>query len=544
MRWSLLALLFLASAPLAAPRTVCTITVNSQDERDTLRRHLPESRYRFVELVQQGRPDWLEASCRAKVKCDVLVISAHFDGGSTFFSDRIDSSEYLTVAELERASCNGKCATLFSSLKEVYLFGCNTLNPTPQSGAYAEVVRGLIREGRKPAEAQRELRSLTAFGGETSRDRMRQIFAGVPVIYGFSSTAPVGAVAGPVLDRYLRTTGDRELGRGRASSRLLSAFSAFGMAVSAGVTDRDPLIAARSDMCHFADDRQHVSTRLSFVHQLLQRDIKEARIYLDRIEQLRASISTRVRENPALAQVLEDIARDSDARERVLDYARRTDQPEVRLRMLNLARDADWLTDADRRDELVRMMQDMNRLRNLGQDQVNTACSLNRKGEFDGAHRTNPEEAPRSDTAWHAALRACLGSVQDRERLLQALVGGSEDDFKAAQSYFRNRPLSGNDELARLAADIVALPPGDAQVRALDLLGQHYLSDAVVLRQLVGLYAGTESPQVQAAVAGILLRADRGKLSDQRLLQVVQANRRAESRDGIIDTLIAVLGRR
>jgi hypothetical protein len=61
---------------------------------------------------------------------------------------------------------------------------------------------------------------------------------------------------------------------------------------------------------------------------------------------------------------------------------------------------------------------------------------------------------------------------------------------------------------------------------------------------LVGLYSATESPQVQAAIAGILLRADRRKLSDQRLLQVVQANRRADSRDAIIDTLIAVLGRR
>lgn len=354
----------------------------------------------------------------------------------------------------------------------------------------------------------------------------------------------MGAVAGPVLDRYLRTTGDRELGRGHASSRLLSAFPGFGLTATAGVTDRDPLAAARSDLCHFADDRLHVSTQLSFMHHLLQRDVTEARIYLDRIEQLRASLSPQVRENPAVAQVLEDIARDSDARERVLDYARRTDQPEVRLRMLNLARDADWLTDADRRDELVQMMQDMSRQRNLGQDQVDIACSLNRKGEFDGAHLTKPQVAPESDTAWHAALGAYLGSGKDRERLLQALLGGSEDDFKAAQSYFRNRPLSASDELARLAAAIVTLPPGDAQVRAPDLLGQHYLGDAVVLRQLVSLYARTESPQVQAAVAGILLHADRGKLSDQRLLQVVQANRRAESRDSVIDTLIAVLGRR
>lgn len=266
MRWSVLALCFFTAASVAAPRTVCTITVNSEDERDTFRRHLPESRYRFVELVQRGRADWLEASCQAKVQCDVLVISAHFDGGSTFFSDRVDASEHLTVAELERVSCNGKCPSLFARLKEVYLFGCNTLNPSPLSNAYSEVVRRLLREGRSQAEAERELRSLTAAGGEASRDRMRQIFAGVPVIYGFSSTAPLGAVAGPVLDRYLRAMGDREISRGRPSSRLLAGFSEFGMTATSGVTERDPLAMQRE-----ADALELVQERLQRLQRLLER---------------------------------------------------------------------------------------------------------------------------------------------------------------------------------------------------------------------------------------------------------------------------------
>jgi len=43
----------------APKQTVCTITVNSADEKEAFRRHLPPDRYRFVELVERGRADWL-----------------------------------------------------------------------------------------------------------------------------------------------------------------------------------------------------------------------------------------------------------------------------------------------------------------------------------------------------------------------------------------------------------------------------------------------------------------------------------------------------
>ena len=51
----------------AERQTVCTITVNSADEKEAFRRHLPESKYKFVELVERGRPDWLASACRAQV---------------------------------------------------------------------------------------------------------------------------------------------------------------------------------------------------------------------------------------------------------------------------------------------------------------------------------------------------------------------------------------------------------------------------------------------------------------------------------------------
>src|SRR6185503_8278155 len=137
---------------LAERKTVCTITVNSADEKDTFRRYLPSDQY---DLVERGRPDWLASACRAGVRCDVLLISGHFDGGDEFYSDRVDARESLPVDEMERASCSDSCPALFSQLREVYLFGCNTLNPDKLSTASAEVTRALLRSGHSAADAER-----------------------------------------------------------------------------------------------------------------------------------------------------------------------------------------------------------------------------------------------------------------------------------------------------------------------------------------------------------------------------------------------------
>ena len=90
--------------------------------------HLPRDEFQFVELVERGRPDWLASACRQGVRCDVLLISGHFDDGDEFYSDRLDAREFLPVDEMERVACSETCPGLFSRLKEVYLFGCNTLN--------------------------------------------------------------------------------------------------------------------------------------------------------------------------------------------------------------------------------------------------------------------------------------------------------------------------------------------------------------------------------------------------------------------------------
>src|ERR1700674_4227776 len=267
----LTALLAAAWAPIvhADKKTVCTITVNSPDEKETFRRSLPPDKYQFVELVERGRSDWLESACRQGVRCDVLVISGHYDGGNEFFPDRLEADEFLPVAEMERVSCSDSCRGLFSQLKEVYLFGCNTLNPEALRSASAEIGRSLVRSGYSRADAERLSRALSARHGESSRDRMRLIFKDVPVIYGFSSVAPLGPTAASVLDRYFQSAGTREVGSGRASAKLLNQFAGHSLVVASGLSDSDPRTAYRQDVCHFGDDRLSPEQKLGFVHRLL-----------------------------------------------------------------------------------------------------------------------------------------------------------------------------------------------------------------------------------------------------------------------------------
>src|SRR5438105_14964955 len=139
----------------ADKKTVCTITVNSPDEKEIFRRSLPQDDFQFVELVERGRPDWLASACRKDVRCDVLLISGHFDDGTEFYSDRLDVREFLPVGEMERVSCSDSCPGLFSQLKEVYLFGCNTLNAEAMRSASGEIARSLVPSGYSQVDADR-----------------------------------------------------------------------------------------------------------------------------------------------------------------------------------------------------------------------------------------------------------------------------------------------------------------------------------------------------------------------------------------------------
>jgi hypothetical protein len=519
--------------------TVCTITVNSADERETFRRSLPEGRFEFVELVEQGRSDWLASACRKGVRCDLLVISGHFDGVTDFYSDAVEERAFLPVAELERASCSESCGGLFSQLKEVYLFGCNTLNADAISNTRPGIAHTLARSGLAPAEAERLARALAARHDESSRDRMRRIFADVPVIYGFSSVAPLGPTAASTLSRYFQTASSREMGNGRANTTLLGHFAAHKMIAASGLRESDPRAGYRHEVCQFYDEHLSPAQKLGFIHELLRNDVAEASLFGERIAQFFAALTDAERQSPDFGAALEQIARDTVARDRYLAFARNADSPARRARMVNLAGPLGWLAPAPQRDELMRMIGDLLAGNSISAADVDLICALNKDHALDGALPQVQSAPMGADSVAHAATLACLGSADHRARVLLALVSVDANDARIAQVYLQHRLISDVDELRALAAAIARMTGPEGQVRALDALARQYVSDAGILDELARLFPLAKSVNVQRAIAGIMIRSDYGATSRPELVHLLREHR-LKSPDGqdVIDVLI------
>jgi len=527
----LFAFLTLACAAHADRRTVCTITVNSDDEREVLRRTLPPADYDFVELVERGRSDWLRGACEKRVRCDVLLISGHFDGGTEFYTDRPDQREYLPVEEMERVACSESCPGLFSQLKEVYLMGCNTLSAEPMRTVPGEVGRSLVSAGATIADAQRVVDVLGERYGESNRDRMRQIFKDVPVIYGFPGKAPLGRYAGPILERHLRTGG--EFGEGRPNPKLLAAFAAGGMVAVPGMTDSDPRAGFRADNCRFLDERVAPERKAAHLHDVLDRGAGEVRMFLDHLERY-ASRLPRDGTSPAMAQ----IAADRGARDRFLAIARDADDPAAGVRMARLATNFKWLDDAQERTLVVEILAHRYRSPSLGAADVDLACTLNREGVLDGAFGGFPDNVTR--TAARDAVLACLGSREGRDRVLRALASGDETSATMAHAYLAHRPMADTAELRLVTAGVARMSGrADAQVKALHALARHELADRESLDALAESFRLAKSLEVQRAIAGVLVRADYHAIAPADLAQALR-KQRMKSPDGrdLIDVLI------
>ncbi len=526
----------------AAPKTVCTITVNSPDERESFRRHLPAGDYKFVELVERGRPDWLASACEQRVQCDALIISGHFDGGTEFYTDRLDQSEYLSVEEMERASCSGSCPGVFSNLKEVYLFGCNTLKPEARQTVTEDIVRGLLRAGHSPTDAARVASILGEQHAGSNRDRMRHIFKDVPVLYGFSSLAPLGRTAGPLLDRYFQSvTSAPEIGTGQVSGKLMAAFSQTALTVTPGLSDTESQATVRREACQFIDNRLTDGQKVAFMHQVLQRDMAEVRMFLGHLERFASSIGPVQRVSAATTAAFATVAGDHATRGRYLEAARDADEASVRMRMMALARSIGWLTPAQEQAELVRTIADHVARDRIGRDEVDMACKQARQEETAPLLHTLAPGALKSAKVASAAAMACLGSSEAHGRVVRALTSANPDDIAMAKSYLRHKPLV-DGELRAITAGIAKMPAADAQVRALETLAQQRLADPESLREIARLFPVAKSVHVQRAIASVLIRSDYRVLGRTDLARSLQQYR-LKSPDGsdVIDALIRIL---
>ena len=514
-RFALLIALLAALSSLeahAGKKTVCTITVNSSDEKEAIRSRLPKGEYEFVELVEKGRPDWLRSSCQKAIQCDALVVSGHFNAGDTFYSDKIEKNEYLQVDELERASCSNSCPGLFSRLKEVYLFGCESLNPdaAKYSSSY----------------------------GESGRDRMRRVFANVPAIYGFSSAAPVGSNAATLLNRYFDSA-NADFGTGRPNHKLLNVFSRTSMTRVNGVRDSEPQAAYRSQVCQFFDERQSPAQKVGFIHRMMRRDMAQARMSFERIEKLLTSLSPAEQQAPAFSHALAQVSADEASREKYLSLARDARQPAIRARMIALAGTLGWLSPEGQRAELIGMVNDVLASNSMGFAEVELVCSLNKGHELDQDLHRVKLPASRAVKSAHVAALACLGSAEAHTQVLRALASPDDKDVQIAQIYLRHHPIS-ESELRDVAKGIARMPESVAQVRALDTLARLHISDREILDELVRSFTLAKSVNVQRAIAEVFIRSDPRAIARPQLVSVLRQHRLRSPGGGedLIDTLI------
>ena len=261
-------------------------------------------------------------------------------------------------------------------------------------------------------------------------------------------------------------------------------------------------------------------------------------MFLDRLEDYVASIDGE-RADPAVARVLAGIASDGLARDRYLDYARNAGRSPIRARMLALAEKVGWLSVAQKRAELIRMIDDDVARNAVDASEVDLLCSLNAHGELDGAAselRVAPTQAAALPTA---ALLACLGSADARARVLQALPDAGVNDVEAVAVYLRHRPIAEPAELRTLTAEIARMANPTAQARALETLAQLGPSDPGSVETLTRLFPAAATPSVQVAIAGVLLRTDAHALDYPELLSTLRARRhKPNAGTDLVDVLI------
>ena len=261
------------------------------------------------------------------------------------------------------------------------------------------------------------------------------------------------------------------------------------MTAAAGMRASDPRAGYRQEVCQFVDDRLSPAQTLAFIHQILGRDMSEVRMFLDRIESFAASLTESERQDPVVhrrpSTSLPTISRRASASSPLpaTPTSRR-----CRARMIKLAHKLGWLSADGERDELMRLAQDLLAGGRIGSADVDLVCSLNRDHALDpelGRIRLSPGAA---DNAPQAAILACLGSVDGRARVLQALTGANKDEVQIAQVYLQHRPIGDVGELRSVATRIASMADPDAQVRALNTLAGQYVSDRESLDELMRLF--------------------------------------------------------
>jgi hypothetical protein len=135
----------------------------------------------------------------------------------------------------------------------------------------------LLDHGFDRPAAERVVELRYGLLGQSFRESLRRVFAGVPRIYGFSSVAPRAEYTAPMLARYLRGQSDyaadlmRRADDTRPNKALFESFKGTSLAQTTGLTDIETGTADRDHICALYDETRPVVGRLAIARNFLSR---------------------------------------------------------------------------------------------------------------------------------------------------------------------------------------------------------------------------------------------------------------------------------
>ncbi len=111
------------------------------------------------------------------------------------------------MLDLETQFCQDSCAGILQQPKEVFLFCCNTLATKQKDHRSPEdYLQVLIADGFSATQASQIVSFRYSGFGDSFKNRMSQVFAKTPNVYGFSSVGPSGKTIEPLLNSYLKSS--------------------------------------------------------------------------------------------------------------------------------------------------------------------------------------------------------------------------------------------------------------------------------------------------------------------------------------------------
>jgi hypothetical protein len=165
--------------------------------------------------------------------------------------------------------------------KAVYLFGCNTLAAKEKDGrTEQEYIEVLVRDGFALADAERLAQARYGVFGDSFGERMRRVFLGDKVIYGFDSIGPSGKTVQGPLEKYFKSLKSvqahftAKVMHAKVDVPFMKALDDSAVTYSEGLSQKDKLFQPNQQMCKMLLPETKVEEKLKLANSFLNSDLR------------------------------------------------------------------------------------------------------------------------------------------------------------------------------------------------------------------------------------------------------------------------------